>query len=352
MLVNIQALRAVAAFLVVFVHLGRLTELAGLPNGVTDFGNSGVDLFFVISGLIMVVTTSERSQTASHFLRHRIARIVPLYWVITVAVFALALAAPALLQSTRADPLELIKSLVFIPYQRFDGQMHPVVFVGWTLNYEMMFYAIFALGMLLPWRSLGLAFALTVLGLASLAGQVFAPHAPLPAFYTSPIMLEFGAGMVLGVLLTRDLLPAARAPALVMGVVAFVLMLAGSWLWPTIDRSIMSGIPAFFIVGSALMAERAGLAWKSGWIQLLGAASYSIYLTHFFATQAIVKLAERLDHPPPRRYRGVWACRAGAGRPGGRYGASRYRVAPDRARAPRTGRPTATPAHRRPRGRA
>lgn len=294
MLFNVQVLRAIAAFLVIFVHLARLAELAGLPKDSTEFGNSGVDLFFIISGLIMVVTTTERRLTSSQFLRHRIARIVPFYWAITLAVFALALVAPALLQSTRADLFELLKSLFFIPYQRFDGQMRPLVFVGWTLNYEMMFYVIFALGMLVPWRLFGLMITLTILGLAALAGQILAPRSPLVLFYTNPIMLEFGAGMVLGVLLTRNLLPTWRAPALIIGAVAFAMMLAGPLLWPPLDRSIMFGIPAFFVVGAALVAERAGLAWKARWVQLLGAASYAIYLTHFFLTQLIVKIADHV----------------------------------------------------------
>jgi exopolysaccharide production protein ExoZ len=56
----------------------------------------------------------------------------------------------------------------------------------------------------------------------------------------------------------------------------------------------MFGIPALVIVTCGLVAERAGLALKQGWIQLLGAASYSIYLSHFFCTQAMTKAAERL----------------------------------------------------------
>ena len=175
-LFNIQALRAVAAFLVVFVHIDRLAELAGFRAGTTVFGNTGVDLFFVISGFIMVVTVTERPQSPAQFFRHRVARIVPLYWLVTLAVFTLALVAPVLLQSTRANPAELLKSLAFIPYRRFDGQMHPLVFVGWTLNYEMMFYALFAVGMLFSRKAAGFAFTLGTLVLAAIAGQIVGPR--------------------------------------------------------------------------------------------------------------------------------------------------------------------------------
>jgi exopolysaccharide production protein ExoZ len=297
MLVNVQALRGLAALLVVFVHLEVLARLAGLPAGLTVFGNAGVDVFFVISGLIMVVTTSGRKQTPQGFLRNRLTRIAPLYWAITLAVFALAMVAPRLLQSTTADPAHLLKSLAFIPYERGDGTMHPVVFVGWTLNYEMAFYVIFALGLMLPGRLAGLALSIGVLAAAAAFGQIVQPKDPILAFYTTPMILEFGAGMALGALFVRDRLPKAPRwgwPAAALGAAAFTVMLAGPWLWPQVDRAVMFGAPALVIVACGLVAERAGLALKQGWIQLLGAASYSIYLSHFFCTQAMTKAAERL----------------------------------------------------------
>lgn len=297
MLRNVQALRGLAAFLVVFVHLEVLARLAGLPAGLTVFGNSGVDVFFVISGLIMVVTTSGKKQTPQGFLRNRLTRIAPLYWAITLAVFAIALAAPALLQNTTADPIHLLKSLAFIPYERGDGTMHPVVFVGWTLNYEMAFYVVFAVGLLLPSRLAGLALSIGVLIAAALFGQMVQPKSPLLAFYTTPMILEFGAGMVLGALFVRERLPKGAGwgiPAVALGVAALAVMLAGPWLWPQADRAVMFGIPALVIVTCGLIAERAGLVLGQGWIQLLGAASYSTYLTHFFCTQVVTKAAEKL----------------------------------------------------------
>jgi exopolysaccharide production protein ExoZ len=294
MLLNVQMLRAVAAFLVVFVHLARLGQLAGLPADATYFGNSGVDLFFVVSGMIMVMTTAGGRQTSLWFLRNRVARIVPLYWAITLAVFAVALVAPSLLQSTTADPVQLVESLLFIPFPRANGVMHPTVFVGWSLNYEMIFYVLFAMGMALPRRA-GLALTCGLLALAVAAGLAFRPSDPVLKFYFQPVVLEFAAGMILGALLPR--LPAARGwrwPAAFLGLAAFVVMLLGPLLMPGADRAVMFGIAAVVIVACAVIAERAGLRAGQGWIQLLGAASYAIYLTHFFCTQVVVKAAERL----------------------------------------------------------
>ena len=298
MLSNVQALRAAAAFLVVIVHLQVLAKLSGLPPAITAIGNCGVDLFFVISGLIMVVTTAQRDQSAFEFMRNRITRIVPLYWTVTIAVFCLAIAAPSLLQSTTASPSALLKSLSFVPYVRGDGAMAPVVFVGWSLNYEMMFYVLFALGMSL-WgaRRGGQICTLALLGLGVGAGQLFQPSDPVIRFYTAPVMLEFGGGIILGMAFVGGKLPssaAARIPALVIGLTGFVAMLLAPQIWTDLDRSVVCGLPAFFIVGSFLIAERSGLAFSAKWLQLLGAASYAIYLTHFFSTQAVVLIAPHL----------------------------------------------------------
>lgn len=299
MLLNVQMLRAIAAFLVVFVHLAKLAAMAGLPDGWTFFGNSGVDLFFVISGMIMVMTTAGGRQTPAGFLRNRLTRIAPLYWTVTFAVFGVALAAPSLMQSTTADPLHLAKSLAFIPSARGDGQMHPTVFVGWTLNYEMMFYVLFALGMTLPRRWLGLAATGGLLAAAVLAGLVLKPQNQVVQFYVQPVVLEFGAGMALGALLPLERTsPSWRWPAALMALLAFVVMLAGGWIWPQLDRALIFGVPAVVVVACAVVAERCGLAARQGWIQLLGAASYAVYLTHFFCTQVVVKAAERLHAGP------------------------------------------------------
>jgi exopolysaccharide production protein ExoZ len=131
---NVQALRAVAAVMVVFVHLDQLGVAAGGRSGLFEAGNAGVDLFFVISGLIMVLTTWGRPIGPRRFFVNRLKRVVPLYWIVTLAVFAIAVVAPSLMQATRADPVELAKSLLFIPFAKANGLVQPVAFVGWTLN--------------------------------------------------------------------------------------------------------------------------------------------------------------------------------------------------------------------------
>jgi exopolysaccharide production protein ExoZ len=292
MLPSIQALRAIAAYLVVMLHLSELVLIAGGPADIFLFGNSGVDLFFVISGLIMVFTTSRRETKPWEFFGSRLARVVPIYWLITIIVFAIALFAPSAFQATRADPIQLIKSLLFIPFPKSNGLVQPVVFVGWTLNYEMFFYAIFALSLFFPSRRVGLLVTLaTLVALVALHESV-GPDFVLARFFTGSLLLEFALGMTLGIILPY--LPtviSARWIPLLIGSLALSALVWVRLIWPDLDRSIVFGVPAFFVVLCALILDRSGVGIQTRPIMMLGNASYSIYLSHFFVTQAAVKLA-------------------------------------------------------------
>jgi exopolysaccharide production protein ExoZ len=292
---NIQVLRALAAYLVVLVHLPALVRMAGGPDEPFVFGNAGVDLFFVISGFIMVFTTSGRAITAKEFLAHRLARVVPLYWLITALVFALALVAPWMFQAIHADLSSFAKSLLFVPFRRANDTVMPIVFVGWTLNYEMFFYLIFSATLLFKERAVGLLIAVSLLLGLVLAGNIANPSRLEIRFYTQPILLEFTYGIGIGLLFPylqkwRYL----RWPAALLSCVALSAFLWAPLVWPELDRAVVYGIPAFIVVLSAVLIERAGTRATQPLLQLLGEASYSIYLTHFFVTRAVVKAAERI----------------------------------------------------------
>jgi exopolysaccharide production protein ExoZ len=317
-LLNVQALRALAAVMVVFVHIEALAVMAGGRAATLEFGNAGVDLFFVISGFIMVFTTGRKPMGPVTFLAARWRRIAPLYWSATLAVFAIAVLAPRLLQNTQGDLPHLIASLLFLPLQRADGAMRPVVFVGWTLNFEMAFYVLFAGGLMLRRRRLGVLATFAVLAAAVAWGQWARPQNPMLAFYTTPMVLEFGFGMLLG--LAWPYLPRRRWPALALGaaaVAAFALILAAPGLWPGGERMVVFGLPAVVIVAAALTLERSGLALRWEWTRQLGNASYAIYLSHFFVTQAAVLVAGKLQlHGPlAALFMGIVAL-AGAGAAG------------------------------------
>lgn len=292
MIHNIQVLRAIAAYLVVFVHLGNLLAPFGVTEADLGVGAAGVDLFFVISGFIMVVTTNARAVTPLDFIANRIARVVPLYWLLTLFVFVLALVAPGMFGRTEPTLANLSKSLGFIPYVRGDGTVRPLLFLGWSLNVEMFFYVLFAISLWLPRATIRVAAVVSVLVVLVVAGAMLRPQSSALAFYMRPYLLEFGAGMVLGLLYPR--IEAGRA-GMPLAALAMVIGFAGLLLLPRLHDggTLSAGAFATLVVTGALALERGGRALRWRPALLMGNASYSLYLVHPFATQTIAKVAAR-----------------------------------------------------------
>lgn len=288
MVSNLHALRGIAAMMVVFHHTGiDVNDGAHWLGGV---GAKGVDLFFVISGFIMVFTTMKTHMTVASFINNRVVRIVPLYWLFTFLVFGLAAQAPALFKATRPDLSELTMSLLFIPFVKANGLTHPMLPVGWTLNYEMFFYSLFALGLLLPKREIGVVTVTVVLALLVAIGQIAKPAGVISSFYTQPLIVLFGYGMLLGLVWQRlQAGPGLKVLAFFSLAITSILFLFGPSGLLKIAAPLY-GVLAAGIVGSLLILERCGavLTWFPA--RLLGDASYSIYLTHTFVTGAIGKL--------------------------------------------------------------
>src|SRR3569623_79790 len=169
---GLQILRFFAAFAVLLEHVVHEALSFGIADPALhaleafDFG-VGVDVFFVISGFIMYyISAGEfgRPGAQSRFLPRRIIRLVPLYWLFTLAMLAAMLLVPGQLAHTVLDPLHILASFVFVPWLDSTGLAHPILGLGWTLNYEMYFYVLFSFALLLP-RRIGLL-ALTALFLS------------------------------------------------------------------------------------------------------------------------------------------------------------------------------------------
>jgi peptidoglycan/LPS O-acetylase OafA/YrhL len=283
-LVSLQVLRFLAAFLVVLFHLGSgLKETFSLSSNIFFFGADGVDVFFVLSGFIIAYTT-DPARGVLHFLKRRIARIVPLYWFLTSGVVLIALIGPNLLHSTEITPGNLWRSYLFIPYQKDSGFTQPILFLGWTLCYEVYFYAIFAVslvaGRFAPWVACAAIYYIFLVGLLWPEGPV------LWRFYTDPIILEFLFGILLHQLYL--LWPAMRegslplASGLFVAGVAFYVLLFG---FPDV---VGKGAPAALIVAAFLCLTFSGRRIVA-LLVLLGDASYSLYLSHPYILQLPIR---------------------------------------------------------------
>lgn len=283
-LLGLQYLRGIAATGVVIFHV---TQELGMP---WRLGARGVDLFFVLSGFLMIAITQNGARPGS-FFRDRFLRVVPLYWIVTAATVAVGLL--GLSPRVSLDPARIAASFAFLPYSAHGGRGIgvPVVPQGWTLNAEMLFYAIFTLILFLP-RYRMVALTGVIAGLVA-AGRIFHPSGTALFSWTHPQLLEFVAGGWLGVAWVR---PDRR-------ILIVALLLAAMLLWiPDLIgpglRPGLRGAGATLVVMAVLFFEVRGRGiprWRP--LELLGDASYSIYLWQFFALQTCFVVGPRLHAP-------------------------------------------------------
>jgi exopolysaccharide production protein ExoZ len=272
---TIQSLRAVAAIFVILRHANR---------DVLAFGSMGVDIFFVVSGFVMVLSTAKLSRqpnAARVFLKRRFIRIVPMYWLFTGIQVVKELA-----QHVHYMAKEIICSLLFIPY-RFGQALNiiyfPVISVGWTLNYEVFFYMCFALCLWLrksPFWLAPIFLALTVVGL----------YQPEPSIGVLSIfnyrLLLFLGGMVVAKLYSRSRLLYPTPAALL---VCLCICAVCIWHHDTYWVHMIVWAPAALVGIYALLSFEPVISKNTpAIVQVLGDASYSIYLSHLVLTFAFL----------------------------------------------------------------
>jgi exopolysaccharide production protein ExoZ len=283
---NLQVLRALAALGVVFYH----TDYRIVADVHTDY--LGVATFFVISGFIMCFITKD---DADGFLVNRMIRIVPLYWLCTIALIVIGyrsgLLRPSTWTTTTTLATDLPRSLLFLPSEKT-----PLLGVGWTLNFEMYFYVVFAAAL---WLSRPFAPLITsAVILAVIAIDHAAPDVFLARYYSHAYVCFFLGGIALFYLwrFAADRLPKTPTAIVCAGGLVF-------------SYAIQAGMPApglwtytlpLMIVGSALFMASAGadIKWKP--LTLLGDASYALYLTHTIAMEFFRRLTDAGVLPSPK----------------------------------------------------
>jgi exopolysaccharide production protein ExoZ len=284
---SLQVLRAVAAISVFFFHyFAYLHDMLGLfDRNHFSVGAYGVDIFFVVSGFI--ICFASRSDTSPYaFMVKRVSRIVPLYYLLTFGVFAVALVAPFLLYSTTPNAENLVRSLLFIPYAKENGLVQPLLFLGWTLNYEMFFYLVFAFALLTGrWRVFTV---LAVILALTLAGAVLKPTSVAGYFYTDGIMLNFVWGCL--VYLAYERAPRLLTLARPLWPVAAGLILVQNFYPTGLPREITVGLPSMVLLAGLLTVD-IGKGPVQSFFVTLGDASYSLYLIHPYILQALFKIA-------------------------------------------------------------
>lgn len=289
---SIQALRGLAALGVVLFHARTFLPQDQVPL-IFRNGFAGVDLFFMISGFVMVYSTP-KDMTAAQFLYRRAVRILPLYLVAVAVMLAYET------RSASETLHGLAQSALFLPL----GGDNPPFYgyapfqPGWTLNYEACFYAVFAVALWLR---------VPLLVIPTLLGTVFLPQALNGIFPTisphevansglawfsllsNPLIIEFCIGMLLAVAYRNS----ANMPALIVAPLAVGLIVFGVWGLTGGSESLHGlthiGAPMLAIfVGFLLLDHRLGFP-RISFLRLLGDASYAIYLFHLHAMLVVHK---------------------------------------------------------------
>ena len=280
---NIQVLRAYAAVAVVIFHAGFAFPF------LRPFGSFGVDVFFVISGYIMArILDPESDSSSDFFFRRRVLRIVPPYWCFTLLLYFAALYAPRLMGSTRGSSADLVRSLLFIPFTKGSGLIQPLLFIGWSLNYEMFFYLALAIGLLIHKRYAAWLGAAIVI-LTMLTCIPFASVNTAAQFYSRELVLEFILG-ILSYYLCRTIPDRTalrlRVPALLVCIASALALIAiqgyfhSSIVVAAHSRTLTLGVCSFFLVTSASLLSQAGWDTRLTSLVLIGDASYILYLIH------------------------------------------------------------------------
>lgn len=298
---SIQVLRGFAAMSVVFFHVSEMllqyTKGGGLfcrLSSLWSTGAAGVDLFFVISGFVMVQSTrgmfGQKGATGM-FMRRRLVRIVPLYWFYTSIMLILVLL-PFTLRGQIFSWEFTLKSFFFIPaFNPSNGLDLPLLPPGWTLSYEMYFYIIFAL--LLCFHRKFLLPVITALFLVSaMIGLSRQVEDPVVKVITSPLLLEFILGCFLADLANSRELSRRNCLVLIGGALLALSLVCGIKI-DNQTRFVFWGMPVFLLMTGIVFLEKREAFSPLRLLTLLGDSSYSIYLSHIFIVLCVSTLLKR-----------------------------------------------------------
>lgn len=316
---SIQRLRGIAAVLVVFAHTIDLVEARSPTLGrsyiasaghLENFGAIGVDLFFIISGFVMALSTDTLSgwRDSGAFIRLRWIRIAPPYLIVSAALLVFDLLA----RKGAPSIASISNALLFVPVLDTTRYAPPALTVGWTLSFEFTFYLLIAALVALVKRRRALL-ALGILVVVSAAGAVIRPDVFILSWLTNPIYLEFALGIGAYLLWRNGLLGRFRSIWIALGfagVAALVLELVvgfGSVSEAqyvvsgqlSLQRAALWGLPVFAVFLAVVPVSVSGARLHGRVLKLLGDASFSIYLAHIPVIMCMNLLLKTIPITPP-----------------------------------------------------
>jgi len=303
---NVQALRGIAALLVVSAHIKFPIQVldpsaANYPLVNTGHGAIGVDLFFIISGYVISLTACKRHHNPLEFFLARIARVSPLY-LMYVLLFLLC---KEVILDRHNSLLSVWNGIFYVPIFDWKEYTVPPGGAGWTLSFEMWFYIAFAL-LLHIWTPKKTAFFLPIIFFTGAALMtLYDGDWYFPRFMFHPFVLEFAFGCVvfntqrwvssrLSWLLLASGIIYMIAFSQHTGFLAFFPTLLSYRLDYAWLRVLLWGFPSALIVAGLVGLERnhgyilpRGLVWAGGF-------SYSLYLSQQFTMEIFTEAGQRI----------------------------------------------------------
>ena len=256
------------------------------------FGAVGVHIFFVISGLVMVITTSGKTFSFPNFLKRRFIRIYPIYWIcviLYVGTYALLGEGYTMTRS------QWIGAIFLLP-----GDFPRIIGPGWTLAFEIFFYISFAIAMSFTGLSKKITQEMAIIGLGVVfilsigLGRAFPGHGSLYWVATNVLLLEFISGAGIGWLIGKNRLPqSAGLPLLIVALLGYAGALFVGYDMTT--RFLTMGVASFLLVLGAVSFERRhGVSKRLSWLVKLGDSSYALYLIHVLIVALLIRAANHL----------------------------------------------------------
>jgi peptidoglycan/LPS O-acetylase OafA/YrhL len=294
---SIQLFRFLAALAVIICHSSFYASERLVPGSyIYHEGSAGVSLFFVISGFVMIVSSEKLINKVGgwrEFVVKRIVRIVPIYYLITTFKLIVLITATSLILHSELDSLLILKSYLFIPALNVDNEFRPLYGVGWTLNFEMFFYLLFALCLAFKFKPIP---TLSIIfGLLASASFFKTPDWSDWSFYADPIVLNFVYGMVAAKLIVKGrLMPTFISVGIVVVGLIYMFVPRVGILSDFKINTWIGGLSSFLVVYGGASMDFKPRVKIYPWLIYLGGASYSLYLIHPTISPMVPALLKRV----------------------------------------------------------
>ncbi|EOG6113026.1 acyltransferase family protein [Klebsiella pneumoniae] len=279
---QIQWLRAIAAILVVITHFTGKAYSVKLLDHEFSSGAIGVDIFFIISGFIMMYVSDLKKQYPIKFILNRFIRILPVHYFFLFILIIIFLIKPDMINSS-VSKTYVWESFLLVPALRNDAEyLNPVI---WTLCYEMMFYLIFCVSLNLKNLTTSAIATTLVISAIVFSGFFYKGDNIYISAATDSISLEFCYGMLLYVFYKKGFLTFHWLLPLMLSIILYFVLKQFDFY-----RFIKLGIPSALIFISFLNMKNS----KITFLNFLGKISYEIYICHIMVISASYLILFRL----------------------------------------------------------